>query len=392
MSFQPHISMATFVKILQDDALVREDELRIFQKMHAQVTQEASATDLARLLGWAGKNDVQNKVLGLGRRIIRKYDIQQSIRTNGTKKYWDLFFTGRYQGTHFLYRLKPELKAALAACGQLLNFQAPSQPTFLFAWNPANWEWKNLEQGIDELRRTERTTLNWSCVSHRKIKPGNRVFLVRLGSVPRGIMASGQIVSEPFKAPHWNGEDREIWKVVIEFDVLLNPALDRILPLEDLNTGHLAKQSWTPMASGVPILPEVAKELEAEWFHFLATKPLRFPPFAAPQQLSSSLYEGTATQVVQTRFERSKYARDLCLEQYGYACAACGFNFEKTYGSLGHQFIHVHHRALLSAAGEKYKVDPVKDLVPVCPNCHAMLHKQNPPLTIEELKKLMQEA
>ena len=52
MSFQPNISTATFVEILQDDTLVREDELRIFQMMHAQAKQEASATDLAQLLAW----------------------------------------------------------------------------------------------------------------------------------------------------------------------------------------------------------------------------------------------------------------------------------------------------------------------------------------------------
>ena len=95
---------------------------------------------------------------------------------------------------------------------------------------------------------------------------------------------------------------------------------------------------------------------------------------------------------MQTRYERSKYARDLCLEQYGYGCAACGFDFEKIYGSLGHRFIHVHHRTMISTAGKKYEVDPVKDLVPICPNCHGMLHKQNPPLTVDELKQRIRKA
>ena len=392
MNTTPHISTTTFVEILQDGTLVRADELRIFQKMHAQAKQEASATDLARLLGWAGKNDVQNKVLGLGRRVTRKYDIQQSTRTDGSKKYWDLFFTGRYQGTRFLYRLKPELEAALAECGRLLDVKAPGQPTYLFAWNPAKWEWESLEQDVEEVHKTGKATLKWSCVSHRKIRPGDRVFLVRLGSTPRGIMAAGRVVSEPFTAPHWNGEDREIWKVVIEFDVLLNPGRDPILTLDYLNTGNLTKQQWTPMSSGVPILSKAAEELEAEWFDFLTNQELRYPPYAETLQLGSQLYEGIPSQVVQTRYERSKFARGLCLEQYGYACAACDFDFEKTYGSLGHQFIHVHHRTMISTAGKASKVDPAKDLVPVCPNCHAMLHKQNPPLTIDELKQWMHDA
>ncbi|KAA9327229.1 EVE domain-containing protein [Hymenobacter busanensis] len=386
----PHISTATFVEILQNDKLVRKDEVLIFQTLHALAAREASATELARLLGWRGKNDVQNKILGLGRRILQKYDIQQSKRTNGTKRYWDLFFTGRYEGVYFLYRLKPELEAALAECGLLRNISLPiSRPAYLFAWNPAKWQWADLEQQVEEWQKTGKSTQVWSCVSHRRIRPGDRVFLVRLGSTPRGIMASGKVVSEPFTAPHWNGEDREIWKVVIEFDVLLNPGRDSILTLEFLDTGALAKQQWTPMSSGVPILPEAAQELEEEWFHFLTTQQLRFPPFADASQHGSQLYEGAAIETVQTRYERNTYARNLCLEHYGYACAACEFDFEKTYGSLGHKFIHVHHRTMISTAGQPYQVDPVKDLVPVCPNCHAMLHRQNPPLTVDELKHRM---
>ena len=260
----PHISTATFLEILQDGALVREDDLRIFQALHAIDKQEASATTLAAVLGWLGKNSVQNKVTGLALRILKKDPTQRSARDDGSERLWDFFFTGRDEGTHFLHRLKPELEGALAECGHLLNPKALGQPMYLRAWNPARWEWENLEEGIDELRMTGRTTLHWSCVSHRKVKPGDRVFLGQLGSTPRGIMASGQVVSEPFKAPHWNGEDREIWKVVIEFDVLLNPGRDAILTLESLNTGNLAKQTWTPMSSGIPILLEAAEELEAE--------------------------------------------------------------------------------------------------------------------------------
>jgi 5-methylcytosine-specific restriction enzyme A len=55
-------------------------------------------------------------------------------------------------------------------------------------------------------------------------------------------------------------------------------------------------------------------------------------------------------------------------------------------GDIGKGFIHVHHLTQLSDIGQGYEVDPVKDLRPVCPNCHAMLHKKNPPYTIDEIK------
>ena len=68
-------------------------------------------------------------------------------------------------------------------------------------------------------------------------------------------------------------------------------------------------------------------------------------------------------------------------------CSVCGFDFQKQYGAIGKNFIHVHHIVPVSQMGDGYVVDPIKDLIPVCPNCHAMIHRTDPPLTIEELRK-----
>lgn len=68
-------------------------------------------------------------------------------------------------------------------------------------------------------------------------------------------------------------------------------------------------------------------------------------------------------------------------------------DFKKTYGELGNGFIHVHHIVPLSNIGKDYQVDYEKDLIPVCPNCHAMLHKglKGKVLTIDELKEIIRE-
>jgi 5-methylcytosine-specific restriction protein A len=65
----------------------------------------------------------------------------------------------------------------------------------------------------------------------------------------------------------------------------------------------------------------------------------------------------------------------------------CDLNFFDRYGEIGEGFIHVHHKVEISTIGIKYSIDPIKDLIPVCPNCHAMLHKEKPALSINELKK-----
>lgn len=102
--------------------------------------------------------------------------------------------------------------------------------------------------------------------------------------------------------------------------------------------------------------------------------------------------EGSPLDIQLTQYERNPVARSKCLEIYGYDCQVCGMNFEKTYGEIGKNFIHVHHVNPIASKGSQYEIDSCKDLVPVCPNCHAMLHKKrnkNEAYTIHELKEFM---
>lgn len=393
----PNISKEKFVEILQDKDLLQADDLLIFQTLYSLNKQEASATDLARIIGWSDKNGVVGKIVGLGKRILKKHDIKQTERENGTRKLWDFFFSGYYKGNFFIYQLKPELKEALEECGLTENIKPISiQNSYLFVWNPNKWnQWTDpsnepyIEKNIEELKNTGKVTLMWSCRSHKSIRPGDRAFLVRVGSTPRGIFASGKIVSEPFLSQHWNGEDKDVSRVLIEFDNLLNPEKEPILTVDNLDKGKLSKQTWTPQSSGISIKPEVIDELEEEWFEFLRTQNIRYNPFSETKETTISFIEGSATQVTQTRYERNIYARKECLKHFGYSCSVCDFNFEKYYGSLGYKFIHVHHLTQVATIKQEYKVNPIQDLRPVCPNCHSMLHKQNPPLTIGELKEII---
>jgi hypothetical protein len=102
--------------------------------------------------------------------------------------------------------------------------------------------------------------------------------------------------------------------------------------------------------------------------------------------------EGAAQEVRVNRYERDPRARQACLDHWGTTCSVCSMSFAKLYGPLGEGFIHVHHLLPLSELGEDYEIDPVKDMRPVCPNCHAMLHCRRPPLLIEELVVQMGET
>lgn len=96
--------------------------------------------------------------------------------------------------------------------------------------------------------------------------------------------------------------------------------------------------------------------------------------------------EGRTVEGLVKRYERSRMNRAACIEIHGLTCKACGMDFSSTYGPLGEGFIHVHHVTPLSAMDDAYVLNPATDLVPVCPNCHAMLHRQRPPLSVDELR------
>ena len=102
--------------------------------------------------------------------------------------------------------------------------------------------------------------------------------------------------------------------------------------------------------------------------------------------------EGSSKQITVNQYERDPKARKKCLAYWGYNCIVCGYSFEERYGSLGHQYIHVHHLRQLSKVPPDYHVNPKKDLVPICPNCHAMIHRENPALTPDELKQRLQKS
>ena len=72
-------------------------------------------------------------------------------------------------------------------------------------------------------------------------------------------------------------------------------------------------------------------------------------------------------------------------KKYGFDCQVCGFNFERTYGDLGKGFIEAHHIAPIHTSNE-VRTTSVNDMRVLCANCHRMVHRTTPPLTIDELK------
>lgn len=108
--------------------------------------------------------------------------------------------------------------------------------------------------------------------------------------------------------------------------------------------------------------------------------------------VTAPLFEGAVRRIAVNAYERSSAAREKCILHYGCRCAACGLTLAEKYGEAAQGLIHVHHVRQLSDVNAEYQVDPVQDLRPVCPTCHAIIHTRTPPFTVEEVTAMIEET
>jgi len=265
--------------------------------------------------------------------------------------------------------------------------------TYLLTWNPERTPWIDFEELAKEIEEQGYLEENWSCGVTKKICPGDRVFLIKQGAEPRGIVASGWVVSKVYKGQHWDEQIRAKGRRALYIDIYWDTILDpdkRMFPRARLSKGIYTKMHWEPRASGATIPDDVAEQLERDWAKFLK-RPVPVKPivFAQEAEVARTYTEGAKKKKEVNTYERNPAARAICIQHHGLNCSVCGFNFEKTYGKIGIGFIHVHHLKPLSEIGKNYTLNPITDLRPVCPNCHAMIHQRNPAYTIEELKAVL---
>ena len=112
---------------------------------------------------------------------------------------------------------------------------------------------------------------------------------------------------------------------------------------------------------------------------------------------AEKLLEGQKTTVTINAYERNPEARKRCLAYYSkinggqIKCEICGFDFSKVYGKLFEGKIHVHHIVEISSIGEEYEIDAERDLIPVCPNCHMVLHSKKPAFSVDAVREMLKQ-
>ena len=109
-----------------------------------------------------------------------------------------------------------------------------------------------------------------------------------------------------------------------------------------------------------------------------------------PQDITDKdSFEGAKKRVEVNSYERNAFERNRCIDYYSkggrICCQICGFDFGEFYGEQYKNLIEVHHIKPISKIGKSYKIDGTRDLIPLCPNCHMVVHSKNAE-TIDELK------
>jgi len=231
---------------------------------------------------------------------------------------------------------------------------------------------------VERVAESGRAIARW-CLEHRPdVSPGTEAWLLLHGSneAGSGLIGHGVVASEPYQ-PAGAGD----WFIAVTFDALL-PLGEQIRP--GVVADALPGDHW-PEADGpsmVALPPSYEPALRRLWREC-------GPTTAARAEVVGGTFPPDAVSTVQvSRYERDPDARGICVAFHGTSCAACGFSFESAYGGSAPKALAVHHVVPPEMLDSGYQLDPVADLIPLCPNCHAVAHSVNPPRTVSELRNM----
>ncbi len=257
----------------------------------------------------------------------------------------------------------------------------------ILGWNPERWSWDGTyARAVSETHEVGRHLGRWpnDCTEVQPIGTEAWLFVQGGGPNQRGLIGHGVTVSKPFRAHSHTFDTGTGSYIQVEFDLLLPEG-------DQLRTAELAARvpavEWESLNASVQRLPTGSEaEVRAAWTeHVIGDHDgdtLEPPPGTCP--------EDALTRVAVNRYERNADARRVALAHHGSRCAACGFDFEQTYGAPGSSCVHVHHTVPVSQLGRGYELDPTADLIPLCPNCHHMAHRRKPDAyTVAELRAMI---
>ena len=191
----------------------------------------------------------------------------------------------------------------------------------------------------------------------------------------RRVMYKTKVVNESMDSNEI-ANDGEFWNDINEYTKGLNGKYARLQLVEQVDSDKLSLENLknnglkAATQGSIKVKDELGDYID-KYMNDTFSEGI-FPESDIP----SDIYEGAVSQVLVNRYERSSIAKKKCIEYNGCKCSICGMDFEKVYGDIGKDFIHVHYIVPLNQIDKEYIADYKKDLIPVCPNRHVMLYRK----------------
>lgn len=184
-------------------------------------------------------------------------------------------------------------------------------------------------------------------------------------------------------------DDVEFWIDIQELKVAKSRTFARLRLVQAIDTDLLSLNNL--LGNGLNVAPQGARSIPEQLGIYIKAV---FEQAIFPEELNAvqaeTYTEGVKKQIIVNAYERNPVARQKCLQIHGSKCVICNFDFGEFYGTEFTGKIHVHHIKPIHLIDDEYEVDPEHDLVPVCPNCHMILHsKQNGVFSVEEVRQMI---
>lgn len=260
---------------------------------------------------------------------------------------------------------------------------SPDSRCYLLTWNPKNYDWRDLPDQVRSLGAGVRLVLKWSCGNTKRVPAGARVFLLRQGVEPKGIVASGYVTEPTFEDSHWDvsraarGDKARYIRFAV--DSLLDPYGTPPLRIDESSPLPLGELAINVGSSGTLIPSHVAEALTLAWTGHASQRGTLWVPMdpevsalEGEQRRRYTIHRTREWSLRDARIEQAKRSHPegrLCCEVPG-----CGFDFERRYGALGKDYAQVHHKLPLAETNELVRTR-LDDLAVVCANCHQMIHR-----------------